>query len=132
MTLGTNGQYGVVTSADKDRECFCPRCRARITESPSSDLEYGHKPDCPRRPSDDRIGYSNSGKYDPSLDIKRRLKILADGGQITCGDCGGAVDPANHKVLLRPVATDIDLCVECQPHHPADRQFSPAAGGGEA
>ena len=35
---------------DGDGEFRCEDCHARCTESPTSDLEYGHLSGCPRRP----------------------------------------------------------------------------------
>ncbi|MFC7077848.1 hypothetical protein [Haloarcula halophila] len=36
----------------KDCEFRCPECRARVSASPTENVEYGHYIGCPRRPDE--------------------------------------------------------------------------------
>ena len=68
-------------ACDGERELRCPRCRARCTRSPTSDLEYGHKARCPRRP--DHFPYAEGPSYDPEEDplLENEPEIVTDGGE---------------------------------------------------
>jgi hypothetical protein len=74
------GQRGSCTPS-KDSEFRCPRCRARCTESPTKDLEYGHAQGCPDRP-DELRRYVDGSPYDPSKDklAPDPDEVAADGG----------------------------------------------------
>ncbi|WP_226023234.1 hypothetical protein [Halomicrobium salinisoli] len=121
------GRAGV----QKDSEFYCPRCIARCTESPDGSHEYGHFNGCPRRP--DGLPWVGSRSYDPAEDplLIGAPDVAADGGRLECDDCGNEIDPQKHKILIRPNNPHLDLCVECQPHYRADRQYSPVDNGGE-
>ena len=61
MSYLTIANTGLMT-AEKDREFFCPVCRARCTEG-TEGVEYGHYSGCPHRP--DHLPASTGNYYDP-------------------------------------------------------------------
>lgn len=69
---------------ENEQEFRCRRCNSRCTRSPTSDLEYGHKTGCPRRP--DHFPYAEGANYDPAedplLDDDASPEIVTDGGQV--------------------------------------------------
>ncbi|QLG62188.1 hypothetical protein [Halorarum salinum] len=77
MTLGDQNRGRLTTEGVG--EFRCPICRARCTESQSSDVpgEFGHYPGCPERPDHLPNGGSHYFKPDEE-DIGR---VAADGGE---------------------------------------------------
>ncbi|QRG24094.1 CxxC motif protein [Halorubrum virus Humcor2] len=48
----SDGSTGPALTTDGPGEFWCPACGCRCTRNSSSQLEYGHALDCPRRPDD--------------------------------------------------------------------------------
>ncbi|WP_225334238.1 hypothetical protein [Halomicrobium urmianum] len=119
------------TEVRKDSEFICPRCLARCTESPNKPIEYGHYEGCPRR--DDDLPWVGCRTYKPEKDplLKGSPEVAADGGRLTCDDCGDDIDPDQHKIQIRINQHHLDLCADCQSEYRADRQYAPVTDGGE-
>ncbi|NHN59833.1 MULTISPECIES: hypothetical protein [Halorussus] len=127
-----NGKHLVVTTA-------CGLCGTSLR--PRQGMA-DHLPHCPVRDLYAELGALQEGGPDPDRvraiikhhedDPETEPPVLADGGSLTCDDCGGQVDPENHKILIRDrdEIEYLDLCLECQPKHPSEDQFTPATDGG--
>ena len=60
MTFNTGEHNSQAYGTEKPGEFYCPECGLRCTRSQSGkDVEYGHGPDCSRRP--DYLPANNSG-----------------------------------------------------------------------
>lgn len=127
-----NGKRLVVTTA-------CGLCGQSLRDRQGM---ADHLPHCPVRDLYAEIGALRDGGPDPERVLETILsdrpnaemtpQLAADGGSLTCDDCGGQIQPDNHKILIRDrdEIEHLDLCLQCQPKHPRDDQFTPAADGG--
>lgn len=61
---------------------------------------------------------------------QEELEIATDGGPITCDRCGELVDPANHRIHMRPDGVTEDVCLACQTRVPHERLYTPSGEGG--
>ena len=127
-----NGKHLVVTTA-------CGLCGTPLRERQGM---ADHLPHCPVREIYAEIGALHDGGPETERVLEAILadcheddekgQLAADGGSPTCGDCGGRIQPENHKVLIRDrdEIEYVDLCLECQPKHPREDQFTPTTDGG--
>lgn len=127
-----NGKRLVVTTA-------CGLCETSLR--PRQGMA-DHLPHCPVRELYAEIGALHNGGPTPERvheailsdlpDADETPPLAADGGSVTCDDCGSEIQPENHKILIRErdEIEHLDLCLECQSKHPRDDQFTPATDGG--
>ena len=127
-----NGKRLVVTTA-------CGLCGTPLRDRQGM---ADHLPHCPVREIYAEYGALQDGGPDPERVLQAihadhhesdgTPTVAADGGSLACGECGGPIDPANHKVLIRDrdEIEYLDLCIECQPKYPLGDQFTPATDGG--
>jgi hypothetical protein len=73
--------HSTPAGTDGAGEFHCPRYRARCTESPTKDLEYGHKRGCTNRP-EELQRWVGGDPYDPAEDpTVQNEQLLSDGGE---------------------------------------------------
>jgi len=76
-----------------------------------------------------RVTCPNCGKTDELHETFCRAdEVVTDGGMFDCGDCGEETAADDVTGLIQPDGDGAKLlCPDCQPNHPYDRQYDPAA-----